>query len=64
MSLIDFAVLLGDQGRHHDALRVVDLSFAVLDQYGGERSRAALGIQEWSRRVSGWLEVTGRALGQ
>ncbi|MET7367661.1 SAV_2336 N-terminal domain-related protein [Streptomyces sp. NPDC005566] len=56
MSLINFAVLLGDEGRPDEALRVVDASFAVLDQYGGERSRAAFEIQEWSRRVRSWLE--------
>lgn len=56
MSLINFAVLLGDEGRHDDALSVVDASFAVLDQYGGERSRAVFEIQEWSRRIRSWLE--------
>ncbi|MFD0013628.1 SAV_2336 N-terminal domain-related protein [[Kitasatospora] papulosa] len=56
MSLINFAVLLGDEGRPDEALRVVDASFAVLDQYGGERSRAAFEIQEWSQRVRSWLE--------
>ena len=63
--LINFAVLLGDEGRHDDALRVVDASFAVLDQYGGERSRAAFEIQEWSRRIKSWLEgLAARAPGQ
>ncbi|MFF9333879.1 SAV_2336 N-terminal domain-related protein [Streptomyces albogriseolus] len=65
MSLINFAVLLGDEGRHDDALSVVDASFAVLGQYGGEQSRAAFEIQEWSRRIRSWLEgLASRAPGQ
>ncbi|WP_413810838.1 SAV_2336 N-terminal domain-related protein [Streptomyces sp. OE57] len=65
MSLNNLAVLLADAGDHDDALRLVNASFAVLDQNGGEGSRAALEIQERSRRIRSWLEdLAARARGQ
>ncbi|WP_345174950.1 SAV_2336 N-terminal domain-related protein [Streptomyces lavendulae] len=65
VSLNNFAVLLGDEGRHDDALGLVDATLALLDQHGRERPRAASEIHEQAGRIRSWLEaLAARAPGQ
>ncbi|MFI5743453.1 tetratricopeptide repeat protein [Streptomyces anulatus] len=56
MSLNNLAVLLGDLGRHDEALDTLDECAAVARRFGGEPSGAAAEVLEQAARVRGWLE--------